>query len=461
GAGRRARIVRESVSRLGTSFKRLRGLIVIGPVLTIAVLEYSRWALAPWLTTWTGHLLMDGVVLVGAVFFYAIVSTVIGDLMARLEGQNRELVALRSAGLDITSDLSLDGVLRKIVEQAKTLLDCRYGALAVYAGDGTIESFVTAGVDGATRASIGAPPSGRGLLSKPLRDGRTLRLGDIGGHPDSVGFPENHPPMQSLLAVPVVCREPFRGNLYLSEKLDGADFTADDEKTLTRFALQAAIAVDNAQLHAKVAAMAVMKERLHLAHEMHDGQAQVLAYVNTKAQVVDQLMASGEVDAAREHLAQMAEAAREVYADVREGILGLRTAIDQDHDLAPVLREYALKWQDQCGIPIDVEIETAGGPTFDPETELQIVRVVQEALANVRKHSRADRAWLKATVEGDRLHLHIRDDGVGFDPGAVLAPGALERFGLKTMRERCRDIGATLDIDSAPGRGTRLHFSLR
>ncbi|MEO1366479.1 MAG: GAF domain-containing sensor histidine kinase [Acidobacteriota bacterium] len=447
------------MSRLGTSVKRLRGLIVIGPVLTITVLEYSRWALAPWLTTWTGHLLMDAVVLVGAVFFYAFVATVIGDLVTRLEGQNRELAALRSASLDITADLSLDGVLRKIVEQAKTLLGCRYGALAVYAADGAIESFVTAGVDGATRAAIGAPPSGRGLLAKPLQSGRPLRLEDLGGHPDSVGFPENHPPMHSLLAVPVVCREPFKGNLYLSEKLDGSDFTADDEKTLTRFALQAAIAVDNAQLHAKVAAMAVMKERLHLAHEMHDGQAQVLAYVNTKAQVVDQLMASGDVDAAREHLAQMAEAAREVYADVREGILGLRAAVDPDHDLAGVLREYAQKWQDQCGIPIEIAVE--GDPRFEPATELQVVRVVQEALANVRKHSRADRAWLEVTSANGHLHLQIRDDGAGFDPGAVLAPGALQRFGLKTMRERCRDIGATFEIDSVPGEGTRVRFSLR
>ncbi|MEO1085752.1 MAG: GAF domain-containing protein, partial [Acidobacteriota bacterium] len=186
--------VRGPVTRPDTSFKRLLGLILIGPVLIISILEYSRWALEPWLTSWTGHLLMDAVVLVGAVFFYAIVSTVIGDLMARLEGQNRELKALRSASLDITSDLSLDGVLRKIVEQAKTLLDCRYGALAVYAEDGAIESFVTAGVDDVTQASIGEPPAGRGLLAQPLRDGRPLRIGDIAGHPDSVGFPENHPP---------------------------------------------------------------------------------------------------------------------------------------------------------------------------------------------------------------------------------------------------------------------------
>lgn len=442
------------------SFQRLKWLVAASPLLVVVVLEYSRWALGPALSSWQGRLMMDGVILMVAVFFYAAVSHFIGVLMQTLERQNRELTALRNASLDITSDLSQDGLLQRIVDQARILLDCRYGALAVYDLGGRLEAFVTSGIDPATRRSIGDPPLGKGLLALPLNHGQTLRLQDLGTHERSVGFPDNHPAMRSLLAVPVLCREPFRGNLYLSEKLDGSELTEDDEAALSRFAIQAAIAVDNAQLHAKVAGIAVMNERLRLAREMHDGQAQVLAYVNTKAQVVDSLLQSGEVDEARKHLEQMATAAREVYADVREGILGLRTAVDHDHDLSVVLKEFGYKWQDQSGITLHLDIQ--GDARYEREAELHLLRVAQEALANVRKHSHSREAALIAVLDPDKLVLEIRDEGQGFNLNSEgPEKGGLGRFGLSTMKERCQAIGAELDIWSTRDSGTRIRLVYR
>ncbi|MEM7582521.1 MAG: GAF domain-containing protein [Acidobacteriota bacterium] len=438
------------------SFRQLRGFLLAGPLIIFGVLEYSRWALGNLVTTWTGRLVMDGVVIAGAVCFYGAVAMVIQELLQRLERQNRVLKALRSAGLDITADLSLDTVLQKIVDQARQLLDCRYGALAVYDEENTLETFVTSGIDLETQQRIGDPPHGKGLLRLPLTEGHPLRLEEIESHPESAGFPAHHPKMHSLLAVPVICQEPFRGNLYLSEKVDASQFTTDDESILTRFAAQAAIAVDNAQLHAKVAGLAVMNERLRLAREMHDGQAQVLAYVNTKAQVIDGLMAAGKIDPARQHLHQMAAAAREVYADVREGILGLRTAIDNDHDLARVLKDFAERWQDQCTIPLELEI--SGCARYSSTTELQLLRILQEALANVRKHSQAKQAALRVTLTPKRLVAEVEDDGVGFElrQSSDSAAGALPKFGLITMQERCEEIGACLEVVTAPGRGTRV-----
>ena len=441
-------------------FRQLKWLVVASPLLVVLVLEYSRWALGTMMSHWQGRLIMDGVVLVGAVFFYAVVSHVIDGLMKRLERQNWELRALRHASLDITSDLSLEGLLQRIVDQARTLLGCRYGALAVYGADGELESFVTSGIDGATKDRIGAPPVGKGLLALPLRHGQNLRLQDLQSHPRSVGFPPEHPAMRSLVAVPVICREPFRGNLYLSEKIDQSELSKEDEETLARFATQVAIAVDNAQLHAKVAGMAVMDERLRLAREMHDGQAQVLAYVNTKAQVVGQLLDSGSVEEARRHLDQMASAAREVYADVREGILGLRTAVDHDHDLAVVLKEFGYKWQDQSGIRLHLDI--VGQTRYDREVELHLLRVVQESLTNVRKHSKAQDAFLKARIEPELLELEVRDEGTGFRLSQVDgSPAGLARFGVSTMRERCHAVGAELKIESEPGEGTCIRVTYR
>ena len=442
------------------SFQQLKWLVVAAPLLVVMVLEYSRWALGPILSSWQGRLMMDGVVLMLAVFFYSAVSHILGALMQTMERQNRELTSLRNASLDISSDLSLDGLLQRIVDQARLLLDCRYGALAVYSIDGKLESFVTSGIDPITRRAIGDPPTGQGLLALPLKHGQTLRLQDLSSHRRSVGFPANHPSMRSLLAVPVICREPFRGNLYLSEKLDGSELTDSDEATLSRFAVQASIAVDNAQLHAKVAGIAVMDERLRLAREMHDGQAQVLAYVNTKAQVVDSLLKSGEVDSAREHLKQMANAAREVYADVREGILGLRTAVDHDHDLAVVLKEFGFKWQDQSGITLHLDIQ--GETRYEREAELHLLRIAQEALANVRKHSESRVAYLSAVLAPHELVLEVRDEGKGFAPEAEASEKeGLGRFGLSTMKERCQAIGAHIDVWSSPKSGTRIRLVYR
>ena len=440
------------------SFRSIKWLVIAAPLVVVVVLEYSRWALAPMLESWPGRLLMDAVVVVGAVSFYAAVSSFISQLMEKLEQQNRELKALRSASLDINAVLSLDSVLQRIVDQSRALLDCRYGALSVYSSDGRLESFVTSGIDEPTRAAIDHLPTGKGLLRLPLKTGQHLRLKDLREHPYSAGFPANHPEMQSLLAMPVVCREPFRGNLYLSEKADGSSFTAEDEETLGRFAVQAAIAVDNAQLHAKVAGMAVLDERLRLAREMHDGQAQVLAYVNTKAQVVDQLMLNGQLESAREHLSQMAAAAREVYADVREGIRSLRTTVDHDHDLRQVLTELTGHWQDQAGIAIEIDIQ--GHARYEREAELQLLRVAQEALTNVRKHSRAEKVSLRANLDPYLMTLEVEDNGVGFDTEISL-PSTLSHFGLTTMRERCEAIDAELTIRSEPGRGTlvRVVFS--
>jgi GAF domain-containing protein len=162
----------------------------------------------------------------------------------RLERDRRELVALHRGARDIYDELGLDHVLQKVVEHALPLVEARYGALSVMDDDGRIRAFVTSGIDLATRTRIGDPPSGHGLLGVPLNDGQALRVAEIGADPRSVGFPEHHPPMKTLLAVPVPCKSPFRSNLYVAEKASGRRFNADDEATLTRFALTAGLAID-------------------------------------------------------------------------------------------------------------------------------------------------------------------------------------------------------------------------
>jgi signal transduction histidine kinase len=159
----------------------------------------------------------------------------------------RELV---ETGIAINSELSLEGVLERIVEAAARVTGAQYAALGVIdpAGSG-LERFVTFGISPAARTEIGDPPHGRGILGILIRDARPLRLHDLTEDPRSVGFPPGHPIMHAFLGVPILLRGVAYGNLYLTEKEGGADFTDEDEELVTLLAAQAAVAVENARLY--------------------------------------------------------------------------------------------------------------------------------------------------------------------------------------------------------------------
>jgi len=163
--------------------------------------------------------------------------------------ESDRLRALVETGIAINSELSLDGVLERIVEAAARVTGARYAALGVIdpAGGG-VERFVTYGLTAETQTQIGDPPHGRGILGVLINDARPLRLHDLTKDPRSVGFPPGHPVMHSFLGVPILLRSVAYGNLYLTEK-EGGDFTGEDEELVTLLAAQAAVAVENARLY--------------------------------------------------------------------------------------------------------------------------------------------------------------------------------------------------------------------
>jgi signal transduction histidine kinase len=156
---------------------------------------------------------------------------------------------LIEAGIALTSELSLDGVLQKILEAAAELTGARYAALGVIDASGReLERFLTHGIDPAAHAAIGELPRGRGILGVLIRDAKPLRLPDLTRDPRSVGFPPNHPGMTTFLGVPILQRGVAYGNLYLTEKR-GGDFTPEDEELTELLAAQAAVAIENARLY--------------------------------------------------------------------------------------------------------------------------------------------------------------------------------------------------------------------
>jgi signal transduction histidine kinase len=177
--------------------------------------------------------------------------------------ETERLRALVETGIAITSELSLDGVLERIVEAAARVTGAQYAALGVIdpAGSG-LERFITYGMTPEVETQIGDPPHGRGILGVLINDARPLRLHDLSQDPRSVGFPPGHPPMHTFLGVPIVLRGIAYGNLYLTEK-DTGDFTDEDEELVTLLAAQAAVAVENARLYESATAWSHQLESLN------------------------------------------------------------------------------------------------------------------------------------------------------------------------------------------------------
>ncbi len=166
--------------------------------------------------------------------------------------QSTRLRSLVEAGVALSSELSLDGLLQRLVEIAADSGRTRgYAALAfsMLGRVWRLERFVTHGIDAETRVAMGAPPEGRGILGVLLHDATPFRLADLTADPRSVGFPPHHPPMRSFLGVPILLRAATFGNLYLTEKAAGQQFTKEDEELVTLLAAQAAVAIENARLY--------------------------------------------------------------------------------------------------------------------------------------------------------------------------------------------------------------------
>lgn len=219
-------------------------------------------------------------------------------------------------------------------------------------------------------------------------------------------------------------------------------------------------------LSTQVQRLAVAEERDRLAREMHDGLAQVLAYLLVRLDTIEGLVERGRTAPAVEEVRRLRATSEAAYADVREAIAGLRTRPEMGAaGLAAALREYAAQFADRAGVETTFSafgIED-GAADLSPAAELQLLRIAQEALANVRKHARAAHASVAFWRDGAGWHLEVRDDGAGFDPvlppPAGAGPKGAAHFGLPIMRERAQSLGGTLLVTSQPGGGTTIHVT--
>jgi signal transduction histidine kinase len=449
---------------------------VVLPVLFLGLVNYSTHFLFPSLVrTWWGFLSLNLVLLAAvAAFSQTVFNLVQGthtrltQLYRELRERNEELArvnasaqrlvdqmrALDEASATVTEELALETVLQTVVDLSRGLLGAQYGALLVRREGDTIW-FLTSGLAPAERTALGAPPMGRGLLGA-VAEGKPIRIPEIAADPRSSGFPPNHPPMRSFLGVPISYRRRILGALYLTNKLGAPECTQSDEDVLMLFSRHAAIAIENARLYQRAQDVAVLEERERIAREMHDNFAQVLGYVSTKTQAARRLLASGDARMAETQMIQMEEAARQLYTDVREAILGLRSPLGRGYSFLQVLDEYLTRFGQVSEIRTRLDTSIGNGAIeLPPRTEIQVFRIIQESLTNVRKHADATEATVRLQADPAALTIVVEDNGHGFEPSRIVRDD-WPHFGLQTMRERAEAVGASLRVESAPGHGTRV-----
>jgi signal transduction histidine kinase len=373
-----------------------------------------------------------------------------------LDADTTALAALDEAARAISSVLGIEEVLQLIVDRVRELVDAEYAALGIVGVDGRIERFITAGLDPHERLAIGSLPTGRGLLGLIIREGRSYRIPSIADHPDSSGFPPNHPPMTSFLGVPVVSHDVSVGNLYLTDKRGAAEFSIGDLHLVELFARHAGIAIDNARLHAQAGRLAVAEERDRIGRDLHDGIIQSLYAVALSLEDVPELM--GEIPGeAAERVDNAIESINLAIRDIRNFIYGLRPEAMDGTQVVAGLAALAEEVRHGGLVDMVAELDPAADPGLDAGAGSDLLNLVREALSNAVRHGHARRISITLAATATGSTLEIVDDGGGFDPAEVRSAG---HHGLANMRARATAIGGRLDIRSAPGDGTTVIVDL-
>jgi signal transduction histidine kinase len=346
-------------------------------------------------------------------------------------------------------------MLRTITESARDLADAEYAALGVLdEGRTRLEQFITTGIDEEIRAQIGELPKGHGLLGVLIADPRPIRLPDIREHPDSFGFPPNHPPMTTFLGVPIRVRGEVFGNLYLTEKRRGEVFTDVDEELVVGLASAAGIAIQNARLHERLQEATLLEERDRIARDLHDKVIQRLFATGLTLQGAARLSVRPEV----------ASRLEQAVLDLDDTVREIRTTIFQLEvtrlGRRPSLRTEVLGLTEELaptlGFSPSVRFDGPVDTLVPAELQEPALAVLREALSNVARHAGASSADVTVSA-GDALTLSVQDDGRGIDEGRSAHAGGR---GLPNLRARAERLGGKCAVGPGSGSGTRLVWTV-
>jgi two-component system nitrate/nitrite sensor histidine kinase NarX len=274
-------------------------------------------------------------------------------------------------------------------------------------------------------------------------------LGDVAGDPISP------PGLRTLIAVPLLLTERSPLGVILVGNRYSRSFSQRQLSLLQTIAGQVALVVQNAGLMAELEYKTLIDERTRLAREIHDGLAQTLGFLKLQVAQMRGQLSRGEIDRVRQIVDQCYSTLSEAYEDARQAIDGLRIS-PTEVGLHGWLEQTIQDFQEVTKIPVEFQEESAR-TNLPAEIHVQLIRIIQEAFSNVRKHAQASRVWVEYRETEKEIIIEMRDDGRGFSPEDV---SQSSRHGLRGMRERADLIGADIQVISRPQEGTIVRLCL-
>jgi signal transduction histidine kinase len=363
-------------------------------------------------------------------------------------GHLKEIVSAVTAAAEAKT---LEQVLENIAEVSRKLVQARYAALGVPNNDGSLKYFKTTGMTPEEIRRISHFPRGTGLLGVIMRERKTLRLERMQDDERAAGFCEGHPVMTSLLGVPIQAGERLFGMLYLCDRVDGKPFSEEDEILIEVVAGYAALAITGAQLREQEKRLTLLEERERISMELHDGVIQSLYAIGMNLELAR--TTENVQDAV---LGKVVNGLNAVIEDIRRYIMNLKATEQRQMTIEECLQEMVTRLH----IPKSLSVEIDASDGYSPFGSLQfeaVCQIVQEAVSNVIRHSDASHLRISAHENSKSFQIVISDDGKGFDFSLA---GSHNGLGLRNIQQRALIHGGRVEIDTAPGQGTKLTIVL-
>jgi len=372
----------------------------------------------------------------------------------RIKQKNHSLEILYDVAANINAARDLEDLLTRFLHTLKNAVDARAGMVRMLTSDGNMQLVASSGLDREVIKREQLVSVERCLCGKAAQSGEVYALDDLQGCGQFVGRPFFDDKKVEMIAVPLRYRGQILGVYNLFTEQHGLVEREDVKNLLTSIGQHLGMAIEKSRLDEEANRLSIMEERTRLANELHDSLAQSLASLKFQVRVLDEILHSGKEAELWHELELIENSLDEAYTELRELIAHFRAPVDK-RGLVPAVEQAVERFRRDSGVNAFLQLEWDAA-NLSAEVDIQVLRIVQEALVNIRKHSEANavRVLMRAGKDGNYMVL-IEDDGIGIQD-RVIDGGPGEHLGLKILQERAARIGGDLKIESETGEGTRI-----
>ena len=384
----------------------------------------------------------------------------LGQWEKTLADQHRKIDTIFSFKFDIENPPSLEKFFRQSISIVQEITG--YETITIRLYEPRTEIFrimAQTGMSPAMLNELKAIPADAGFHREVALTRLPVFTSDMANDPRMTSDAPIKQGYQSLICIPLLAHDNLVGTMQIALKYMHP-WGEDEVRWLALIGRRIGLSIHQIQLTERLQDLAVLEERSRIAQEIHDGLAQLIGSLRLWSDEALISLEENNTAAAQKTLQKIENAAREAYASLRDEMLGLRDSIFPSKDLLKVITEYLNRFQRQWGIQTQLQLNGFAnyhqvGP-ISPAAEVQLLRIIQEGMTNVRRHANASIISLSLSSSQDRLNVKIEDNGIGFD----LEDIPENRLGLRIMRERAASVGGIIKIASIEGKGTQLEINI-